>query len=165
MTFLLLGPMRTVYNFKLLEEQEQKAMPIQRHALSIGALASATGVTAPTIRYYEDIGLLPAPDRSAGGRRTYGRVDVERLCFIRRARDFGFSIEEVRRLAGLSVSPGGDCSDVRDVASRHLVAVRSRLADLKALEATLTGFVGLCDASCAGGPTSDCAVFEVMAPA
>lgn len=165
MIFLLIETMRTVYNFKLLEEQGQKAVSIQRHAMSIGELAGATGVAAPTIRYYEEIGLLPVPDRSAAGRRTYGRVDVERLRFIRRARDFGFSIEEVRRLAGLSVTPGGDCGDVRDVASRHLVAVRRRLADLKALEATLTGFVGLCDTSCAGGPTSDCAVFEVMAPA
>jgi len=138
----------------------------QRRALTIGALATATGVSAPTIRYYEEIGLLPVAERSAAGRRSYSRVDVERLRFIRRSRDFGFSIDEVRRLSGLSVSTDGDCSAVRDLASAQLATVRERLAELRGLEQSLMGFVGLCDTACAGGPVRDCAVFEDLgAPA
>jgi MerR family copper efflux transcriptional regulator len=132
------------------------------NTLSIGAAARAAGVSTPTIRYYEEIGLIPPADRTAAGQRVYGRTDVERLRFIRRARDFGFSIEEVRTLANLAISPAGDCSDVRDIARRQLGEVRARLTDLAALEKALAGFVGLCDASCAGGPADACAVFEVM---
>jgi DNA-binding transcriptional MerR regulator len=155
-----------LYNFKSLEEQGQKTMRIQRQALTIGALAAAAGVSAPTIRYYEEIGLLPVPDRTAAGRRSYSRADVERLRFIRRSRDFGFSIDEVRRLANMSVTAAGDCTAVRDLAATQLRTVRERLAELRGLEQSLMGFVGLCDTACAGGPVRDCAVFEDLgAPA
>ena len=76
---------------------------------TIGRLAKAAGVTAPTIRYYEEIDLLPAADRSESGQRVYGVDDLERLTFIRRCRYFGFSIEQVRLLAGLSISVDKDC--------------------------------------------------------
>lgn len=138
-------------------------MNVHARALSIGALAKAAGVTTPTIRYYEEIALLPKAGRSASGQRVYDETDLERLTFIRRCRDFGFSIEQVRLLAGLSISPDRDCSEVRDVAKAHLGDVRAKLAELRALEKSLEGFVDQCEAACSGGPGRECVVFKDMA--
>jgi len=132
-------------------------------ALKIGALAELTGTNAPTIRYYEEIGLLPRPDRREGGQRTYGDDDVKRLTFIRRCRDFGFPIEQVRDLASLMQDAGRSCTDARDLAQQHLVAVRTKLIELKALERSIAGFVESCDATCAGGPGPDCVILEDLA--
>lgn len=135
-------------------------MNVHVRVLSIGALAKAAGVTTPTIRYYEDIGLLPKPDRNPSGQRIYDDSDVEHLTFIRRCRDFGFSIDQVRLLASLSISPDRDCAEVRDIAHAHLTDVRAKLAELKALEQNLSGFVDQCDAACSGGPGRECLVFK-----
>ncbi len=135
-------------------------MNVHVRVLSIGALAKAAGVTTPTMRYYEDIGLLPKPARSASGQRVYDESDVERVTFIRRCRDFGFSIDQVRLLSSLSISPDRDCAEVRDIAHEHLTDVRAKLAELKALEQDLAGFVDRCDAACSGGPSRECLVFE-----
>jgi DNA-binding transcriptional MerR regulator len=129
-------------------------------ALKIGALAALTCTNAPTIRYYEQIGLLPRPDRQEGGQRTYGDDDVRRLTFIRRCRDFGFPIEQVRALAGLMQDRDRSCMEARDIAQQHLTAVRGKLAELKALERTIAGFVQTCDAACAGGPAPDCVILD-----
>src|SRR6218665_2958359 len=99
--------------------------------LTIGKLARAAGVTTPTIRYYEEIGLLPVPVRSPSGQRLYGADDMEHLTFIRRCRDFGFGIEQVRLLAGLSISADKDCREVGDVARGHLRDVQAKLTELK----------------------------------
>lgn len=138
-------------------------MKVHASVMSIGALAKAAGVTAPTIRYYEDIKLLPEPHRSASGQRTYDGTDVERLVFIRRCRDFGFPIEQVKLLAGLSISPDRDCAEVRDIAGAHLSDVRAKLAELHRLERSLEGFVNQCEAACCGGPGTECVVFEDLA--
>lgn len=135
-------------------------MNVHVTVLTIGQLAKAAGVTTPTIRYYEDIGLLPKAGRSAAGQRIYARSELERLTFIRRCRDFGFSIDQVRVLAGLSISADKDCGQVRDMAHAHLGEVRTKLAELKALEASLDAFARQCDATCAGGPGRDCVVFD-----
>jgi len=127
---------------------------------SIGKLAKAAGVNTPTIRYYEEIGLLPAADRTASGQRAYGSEDLGRLIFIRRCRDFGFSIGQVRLLAGLSISPDKDCSAVGDIARAHLQQVQDKLAELRALEHSLQRFVDQCDAVCCGGPGRECVVFD-----
>lgn len=127
---------------------------------SIGKLAKATGVNTPTIRYYEKIGLLPQADRTASGQRYYDIEDLERLRFIRRCRDFGFSINQVRLLAGLSISPDKDCREVGDIAQVHLKEVQDKLAELKALEDNLQRFVTQCEAVCCGGPGRECVVFE-----
>ncbi|QYO75583.1 MerR family transcriptional regulator [Devosia salina] len=127
---------------------------------NIGKLAKAAGVTTPTIRYYEEIGLLPAADRTESGQRVYGADDLERLTFIRRCRDFGFSIEQVRLLAGLSVSSDKDCREVGDIARLHLGEVQAKLKELKALERSLQRFVAQCDAVCCGGPGRECVVFK-----
>jgi MerR family transcriptional regulator, copper efflux regulator len=135
-------------------------MNVHVAVLSIGQLAKAAGVTTPTIRYYEEIGLLPKAERSAAGQRMYAESELERLTFIRRCREFGFSIDQVRLLAGLSISADQDCSRVRDMAHAHLGEVRDKLAELKALEASLATFADRCDTACAGGPGRDCVVFE-----
>jgi DNA-binding transcriptional MerR regulator len=131
--------------------------------LKIGALAKRTGTNAPTIRYYESIGLLPRPGRQDGGQRTYGDEDVKRLTFIRRCREFGFPIERVRILASLMQDRDRSCTEARDLAQEHLMAVRAKLVELKALERSIAGFVISCDASCAGGPGPDCVILEDLA--
>jgi DNA-binding transcriptional MerR regulator len=128
--------------------------------LKIGALAERTGTNTPTIRYYEEIGLLPRPSRRDGGQRSYGDEDVKRLTFIRRCRDFGFSIEQVRSLVALVQDSERSCMEARDLAQSHLDVVRTKLGELKALERSIASFVESCDASCAGGPGPDCVILE-----
>ncbi|MFC3694194.1 MerR family transcriptional regulator [Chenggangzhangella methanolivorans] len=131
--------------------------------LKIGELASLTGTNAPTVRYYEEIGLLPKPARRDGGQRSYGDGDVSRLTFIRRCREFGFPIERVRDLVGLLESPERPCVEARDLAAAQLAEVRKKLKELRALERSIADFVTRCDESCAGGPGSDCVILEDLA--
>src|SRR4051812_23850678 len=119
--------------------------------LRIGALAKQTGTSAPTIRYYEEIGLLRSAGRQAGNQRVYSASDVRSLTFIRRCREFGFSIEQVRSLVALVQDPASSCVHARDLAQQHLVSVRAKLAELKALERSIAAFVTDCEASCSGG--------------
>ena len=129
-------------------------------ALTIGALARQAGCSVPTVRYYEEVGLLPPAARTESNQRHYGPAAVRRLAFIRRCREFGFSLEQVRALVGLVDQPGRDCTEVRDIAQAQLAQVRGRLLELQALEASLSGFVRGCDAACAGGPAMDCTILE-----
>lgn len=131
--------------------------------LSIGLVARRTGATVPTVRYYEDIGLLPPAARTEAGQRSYDEATVRRLVFIRRCRDFGFSIEQVRELVGLVDEPDRPCAEVRDIAASHLAQVRHKLAELKALEASLNAFVCSCDTACSGGSAVDCTILEDLA--
>jgi DNA-binding transcriptional MerR regulator len=130
--------------------------------LKIGALARKTGTNAPTIRYYEEIGLLPRAYRRSGGQRTYGEGDVTRLTFIRRCRDFGMPIERVRSLLSLAEDQKRSCFEARDMARDHLAVVRSRLRELKALERDLVRFVVDCESLCEGGAGSDCIVLQSL---
>jgi DNA-binding transcriptional MerR regulator len=129
-------------------------------AMKIGVLAHRTGTNAPTIRYYEEIGLLRSANRQAGGQRVYGDADVKQLTFIRRCREFGFSIDQVRSLVKLMQDPSLSCMHARDLAHEHLVAVRTKLAELKALKRSIAAFVASCDASCAGRPGPDCVILD-----
>lgn len=131
--------------------------------VAIGALAQQTGCTVPTIRYYEEIGLLPAVPRTDAGRRLYSAPTVKRLTFIRRCRDFGFSIDQVRELMGLVDEPDRPCVEVRDVASGHLAEVRKKLEELKALESNLSALIASCDSACAGGTAVDCTILDDLA--
>jgi DNA-binding transcriptional MerR regulator len=128
--------------------------------LKIGGLAKHTGTNAPTIRYYEEIGLLPRAYRRSGGHRTYGDEDVVRLTFIRRCRDFGLAIEQVKSLLSLAQDQERSCFEARDIARDHLATVRSRLRELKALERDLARFAAECDSLCEGGAGSDCVVLK-----
>ncbi len=142
---------------KLLDVQGPSGERLISH-LRIGELAERTGTSAPTIRYYEEIGLLRAAPRQAGNQRVYGRVDVDRLTFIRRCREFDFSIGQVRTLVGLLDNQSSSCLDARELAATHLEAVRAKMRELRALERSLVGFVAACDARCAGGPGPDCVI-------
>lgn len=131
----------------------------------IGALAERTGTNTPTIRYYEEIGLLRRPDRQDGNQRRYGDDDMQRLTFIRRCREFGFPIEQVRTLVSLVEDGSRSCMEARNLAQAHLVKVRRKLKELRQLEKSIAGFVTTCDAECAGGPGPDCAILEDLGSA
>jgi MerR family copper efflux transcriptional regulator len=132
-------------------------------ALPIGVLAERSGCTVPTIRYYEEIGLLPRAVRKASGHRVYSDADLRRLLFIRRCRDFGFPIEQVRALVTLVTAGDQDCMAARDLAQSQLDAVRAKLGEMRALEESLVGFVERCNAVCAGGPARSCVILEDLA--
>lgn len=126
--------------------------------LAIGTLSKRTGCNVETIRYYERVGLLPAPARSTGGYRLYGTEHVARLTFIRRARTLGFSIDEVRTLLKLADERKRPCAEVRLVAEAHLKDVRTKTADLKRMEGVLKATV----AQCAVGRRADCPLIEAL---
>lgn len=131
-------------------------------AFKIGELARATGTTAPTIRYYEDVGLLPAP-RRAGNQRRYNNDDVRQLTFVRRCRDFGFPIDQVRTLATLTQDSRRSCERARDLAEAHLTAVRAKLLELHALERSITGLLEAAEDTCADGSGGHCVVLNGLA--
>jgi DNA-binding transcriptional MerR regulator len=131
--------------------------------LKIGALAARAGTNAPTIRYYEEIALLPRASRRVGGQRSYGDDDIKRLLFIRRCRDFGFGLEQIRSLLALMNDPQRSCFEARDMAQAHLEAIRAKLAELRALERSIAAFVRSCEAACAGGPGPDCVILDDLA--
>jgi DNA-binding transcriptional MerR regulator len=131
--------------------------------LKIGEVAERTGTSVPTIRYYRTDRVAAAGPRQAGGQRVYSRDDVERLTFIRRCREFDFSIEQVRALVAIVHDPKSSCMDARDMAAEHLTAVRAKMRELKALERSLIAFVKSCDTSCAGGPGPECVILDDLA--
>jgi MerR family transcriptional regulator, copper efflux regulator len=139
---------------------------LQAHAgLTIGDLAERTGSNAPTIRYYEQIGLIPKARRKPSGHRVYDAAAQELLTFIRSCRDFGFSINQVRTLVALTRNAERDCVEARDVAQEHLSAVRARLFELRSLERSLSKFVTSCTAACAGGPAPACTILKDLSRA
>jgi len=128
--------------------------------LSIGALARATGTKVETIRYYERIGLLPAPARTGGNYRAYARHHLERLSFIRRGRDLGFPLDAVRALLRLADDRDRSCAEVDRIARGHLVEVERKLADLAALRGELRQLVD----QCGHGTIAACRIIEALAP-
>lgn len=126
--------------------------------LSIGALSERTRVHIETIRYYERIGILSSPPRSAGGHRMYRADHLERLVFIRRSRELGFTLDEIRTL--LRLVGGGEytCAEVRDVALAHLAQVRAKIADLQRMEETLATTIGRCE----GSEAPDCPIIDAL---
>ena len=126
--------------------------------LAIGELARRTGVKIETIRYYERIALVPAPPRALGGRRVYGAEHVQVLAFVRRARELGFGIDDIRALLALAEPGRVSCAEVERIASAHLASVRAKLADLAKLENILADTVGRCSDEM--NPT--CPVLDVL---
>jgi DNA-binding transcriptional MerR regulator len=135
------------------------AKPLER-VVPIGTLAERTGVKVETIRYYEQVGLLPEPERSEGNQRRYGRAHVERLAFIKHGRDLGFAVESIRTLLRLSDTPGMACDEAHAIAAEHLEEVRDKIARLRSLEAELARIATVCSG---GVAASDCAVIEALA--
>jgi len=130
----------------------------QGRRLTRGVVAERTGVNIETVRYYERIGLLPEPPRSVGGHRLYNEDLLRRLNFIRRSRELGFTLDEVRGL--LRLVDGGDytCGEVEALTSAHLGEVRRKLADLKRMEKVLREMVARCE----GGEVPECPVIEAL---
>jgi len=122
-------------------------------------LSRATGCNLETIRYYENIGVLPDPPRSAKGYRMYDDTHVARLRFVMRARALGFSLDEVRSLLNLVDGGVQTCAEVETMARTHLEAVRQRIADLKRIEQVLAATVE----QCSGRDVPECAVIEALA--
>jgi len=125
---------------------------------SIGEIARRSGVKVPTVRYYEQIGLLPAPPRSEGNRRLYNHSDLHRLTFIRHARELGFDLDAIRSLLALQDSPNQSCATADAIAQARLAEVDQRIASLMALRAELERMVS----ECACGRISDCRVIETL---
>jgi DNA-binding transcriptional MerR regulator len=126
--------------------------------LTIGKLGEAAGVKVPTIRYYEQIGLLPEPERSAGNQRLYGQSALDRLAFIRHARELGFPLDAIRDLLSLSDEPDQSCAAADVIAKKQLTAVKARIVRLTALKAELERMI----TQCAQGTVADCRVIEVL---
>ena len=127
-------------------------------ALSIGRLAAAAEVKVPTIRFYEQIGLLPTPERTQSDRRVYSAEAVRRLGFIRHARQLGFSIDAIRALLALGDNPEQSCAEAATLAAQQLASVEGKIAQLEALRGELRRMVDLgCD-----GRVAQCRVIEAL---
>ena len=126
---------------------------------SIGALSERTGVKVPTIRYYEQMGLLPEPERTAGNQRRYSKAGLERLGFIKHARDLGFAIEAIKSLIDLHSHPDKSCGEATEIAQAQLTDVREKISRLQRLEHELTRIATGCDG---GGVAQDCYVLSAL---
>lgn len=127
--------------------------------ITIGTAASQSGVKVPTIRYYEHIGLLPAPRRTAANRRLYDAGDLRRLAFIRHARELGFEVDAIRALLRLQDTPNQSCAAADAIARQRLSEVEQRIASLAALKAELKRMIE----GCRRGLVKECRVIEVLA--
>lgn len=136
-------------------------IPLHGETFPIGELSRQTSVNIETIRYYERIKMLPAPPRTEGGRRIYGSVQVRVLSFIKRGRELGFALEDIRALLALGGAMEVSCADVREIAARHLGDIRAKIADLGKLERLLARTIDRCE----GGPAPDCPVLDILSPA
>lgn len=129
-------------------------------SFSIGQLASAAQTPSATIRYYEKIGLLSTPSRTGSNYRQYDKEDLDRLAFVRRAREIGFTIDQVRSLLAFSDQRDADCCMVMAMTSEHLHAVEQKIADLVVLKEQLANML----ASCQGGTVANCRIIDTLQP-
>lgn len=126
--------------------------------LTIGRLSTRAAVNIETVRYYERIGLLPSPPRTEGGHRLYGEPHVKKLTFVRRARELGFTLDEIRALLRLADERQSSCAKVRVLAADHLEDVRAKIADLKRMERVLSETVD----RCTQGTRPECPLLEIL---
>lgn len=126
--------------------------------LSIGELAHHTGTKVPTIRYYEEAGLLPPPARTAGNQRRYTAAHLERLTFVRHARALGFELEAIRELLSLSDHPDQPCANADEIARRHRNDIETRVRQLKALQRELDRMIK----ACSGGKVAECRIMGIL---
>ena len=126
--------------------------------LSIGEVSRLTHVNIETVRYYERIGIMPAPPRTESGRRVYAEDHLKRLMFVRRSRELGFSLDEVRALLGLVGGHALTCAEVRNMASGHIAHIQNRVKDLKKLERVLTDLVDRCH----GKKVPECPLLDAL---
>lgn len=131
---------------------------LSKAGLGIGALSEQTGVNIETIRYYERIGIMPEPPRSTGGQRIYGAPHLKRLVFVRRSRELGFSLDEIREL--LRLVDGGDytCGEVQEMTLTHIADIRRKIAYLRRMERVLKDMAAKCD----GGDVPECPILDAL---
>ncbi len=127
---------------------------------TIGKLAEATGCKKETVRYYEKIGLLMPPPRTEGGHRLYAEEDVKRLTFIRRIRELGFTIEQVRELLALVDGGKYTCTEIRRFTLKQVEAIREKISDLKKMETSLMEMAS----RCSDKKVPDCAIIDALYP-
>jgi DNA-binding transcriptional MerR regulator len=132
-----------------------------KNQIGIGALAKATGTKIVTVRYYEQIGLLPLPSRTAGNYRTYSHEHMRRLRFIRRCRDLGFTLDQIRDLLRLSSRKDEECAEVDRITAQHLTGIEQKIADLKRLARELRRLNNCCQGK---GIIADCRIIEALSP-
>jgi DNA-binding transcriptional MerR regulator len=132
---------------------------VSEENVPIGEAARRSGVKVPTIRYYEQIGLLPSPPRSGGNRRQYDGDDLRRLTFIRHARELGFEVDAIRTLLALQDQPSQSCAAADEIARARLSDVQQRIASLTALQAELERMLD----GCSHGRVDQCRVIEIVA--
>ena len=133
-------------------------MPIQEKTLSIGLLSTQTNCKIETIRYYEKIGIFPKPPRTEGGHRIYSENHLKRLVFIRRGRELGFSLEDIRALLKLIDGGGHTCQQVEAITLHHLGNIHQKILDLKKLEKILTKI----SSECGGGVVPECPILDAL---
>ena len=125
---------------------------------AIGEMSKRTGVNIETIRYYERIALLPKPDRTAGGNRQYNHEQLKQLSFIKRARELGFSIREIKGLLAMAVNTEFTCAEVHEITTEHLTSVQEKIASLHRLETVLQDMA----AQCSKGDVPDCPIVDTL---
>ena len=133
-------------------------MSTANREFSIGELSQQTGCNIETIRYYEKVSLLPAPPRTQGGHRIYGANHAKRLGFVRRSRELGFSLDEIRALLELADGADYDCGEVKAITLLHLQSVKEKVRDLKKLEKTLAQIAR----ECGGGIAPTCPIIDAL---
>ncbi len=134
------------------------AITVARGFIKRGALARLMGCNLETIRYYENIAIMPEPMRTQGGHRIYGQKEQERLRFILRCRELGFSIEELRQLLSMVDSDNYTCGEVHELTQEYLQSVSAKITDLRKLERTLQTI----SKECAGGDAPECPIIEAL---
>ena len=132
-----------------------------KERISIGDLAKGTGTRVVTVRYYEQIGLMPVPSRTAGNYRTYSNEHMRRLRFIRRCRDLGFTLDQIRDLLRLSSQKDEECADVDRITAQHLIEIEQKTSDLKRLARELRRLNECCQGN---GIIADCRIIEALSP-
>ncbi|NYT72389.1 helix-turn-helix domain-containing protein [Halomonas sp. QX-2] len=140
-----------------MKDQNPELATTERY-IGIGELARESGCKPETVRYYEQIGLLPSAPRNEGNQRRYTTASIRRLTFIRHARDFGFSVEAVRELLQMADYPDMPCEEIDRLAKRHLAEVEARLARLTSVRDELKRMIN----QCAGGSVGQCYIIDVL---
>lgn len=130
----------------------------KKRGYAIGAMSRETKVNIETIRYYERIGIMPKPDRTEGGNRQYNHDQLKRLFFIKRCRELGFNIEEIRALLQMVDRADFTCGEVHSMTTNHLTSVKRKISDLKRLERALKSMA----AECSKGDVPDCPILDTL---
>ena len=129
-----------------------------RRGYGIGQMSRETSVNIETIRYYEKMGIMPAPDRTEGGKRQYNHDQLKRLHFVKRCRELGFSISEIRALLEMVDQKDITCAEVHRMTMGHLSAVKQKMADLRRLEKALKSMAS----ECSRGDVPECPIIDTL---